>query len=119
MKLGAKRHNNQRLRPTYWMRGHAATRCGAYTHTHTVVGGVRKPVELINGLTLPATPPAPKKVKAARTGTKAARAVELVRQYNFLDRDEVVGILQERLSMSRAGAQTYYYNAKRTLGATA
>lgn len=119
MELGAKRHNKQRLTPRFYMRGHTTRRCGAYTHTHTIVAGVKTKVGQLdrNFMKTVASVNRKPKTKMPRVGTKASRAVELVRQYNFLSRDQLISILMNKLNMKRAGAQTYFYNAKKALGA--
>ena len=53
--------------------------------------------------------------KTPRAGSKAERALELVRIHYGHDRDAIVSLIIEKLNMSKAGATTYYYNAMRTI----
>ena len=56
-----------------------------------------------------------RKPKMPKAGTKMARAVELVRAWESLPRKATIKLLAFELGMSHAGAQTYYYNARKIL----
>ena len=53
---------------------------------------------------------------ATKPSTKAEYAVEIVRNNSKLSRVNLITMLQEELSMSKAGATTYYYNSMKKLG---
>jgi hypothetical protein len=50
-----------------------------------------------------------------KAGTKMAKAVELVRAWESIPRKAAIKLLAFELDMSPAGAQTYYYNARKIL----
>lgn len=111
MDLGSKRHANQKQgNRTYWIRGHSPSRCGKYKHTHDLIKGRKVEVSKVQI----ATPVAPR-AKMPKAGTKMASAVALVQQLR-LPRKSMINYLAVELNMSYAGAQTYYYNAKKVLG---
>jgi len=52
------------------------------------------------------------KEKTKRTNTKTARALQIFTQFNG-DKQSVIGAYMTELKMSKAGATTYFYNAKK------
>jgi hypothetical protein len=59
--------------------------------------------------------PAKAKNAAKRTGTKGELSIEIFKRLGG-DRVGVIAAFQEELGMSKAGATTYFYNAKRIVG---
>ncbi len=111
MKLGPVRHkkqqhgsNNFNQQTVYWMHGCTHAKRTGYTY---------------NGLE---NKPAPKpfrdryptpKPKAPKMGTKLDHAVQVVRNMSGQDREFVITRIMNECGMSHAGAQTYYYKAKK------
>lgn len=56
---------------------------------------------------------AAKAVKMVRTGTKLDQAREIYSQNLNASRDEVVKLFMDNLSMSKAGATTYWYTVRK------
>jgi len=54
--------------------------------------------------------------KQSRVGTKVEQAQQLVRANISRTREQVIDILMHELNMSRAGATTYFYNARKQIG---
>lgn len=52
------------------------------------------------------------KQSTKRTNTKSIRAMEIYKQFAG-DRALIIGAFMSELNMSRAGATTYFYNAKK------
>lgn len=52
------------------------------------------------------------KEKTARTNTKTARATAIYKQHNG-DKAAIINAYMTELGMSKAGATTYFYNAKK------
>jgi SprT protein len=64
--------------------------------------------------------PVPKKKKAPRANSKIDKAVKICRIYMSLGtlvekRQEIIEVIMDELDMTKAGATTYYYNAKKKL----
>lgn len=57
--------------------------------------------------------PAPTPPGAPRAGSKLDRAITLVATHGGASKDYMVALLMRELTMSRAGATTYYYEAKK------
>jgi len=64
--------------------------------------------------------PVPKKKKRPRANTKIDKAVKICRIYMSLGtlvskREEIIEVIMDELDMTKAGATTYYYSAKKKL----
>lgn len=63
----------------------------------------------------PAQVPEPKAPAAPRAGTKMDQAITIVATHGGMTANEVINVLMRNLNMTRAGAQTYYYAAKKRI----
>ena len=60
-----------------------------------------------------------KAVKSSKSGpTKAERALEIYKNRGSMPREGVIQMFMQELGMTKAGATTYFYNAKRDAGET-
>jgi hypothetical protein len=58
-----------------------------------------------------------KAVKSTKSGpTKAERALEIYKNRGSMSREGVIQMFMQELGMTKAGATTYFYNAKRDAG---
>jgi len=126
MDLGASQHKKMQAKTTeYWMKG--CKDHGGYTYK-TKAKPYQPPVQLAaqapkagsGGAIAPAiaktTPPfvvKPTPPFPAKSGTKAERAYSIVYHNQHQDRNFVITKIMNELNMTWAGAQTYYYNAKK------
>lgn len=109
MTLGPKRHRKQQLggdlyQTVYWMGGCAHAKRTGYTYIGMEGRAVEKPFR--------DRYPTPKP-KAPKVGTKLDHAVQVVRSMPGQDRGFVITRIMNECGMSYAGAQTYYYKAKK------
>lgn len=104
--IGAKHHNAI-------LRGARVTHrgCGRVL-TSAMHLGKRAPAQPALAAQLPAVP-APAPPGAPRAGTKLDRAITLVATHGGASKDYMVALLMRELTMSKAGATTYYYEAKK------
>jgi len=110
MSLGPVRHRKMQSGVSYWMRGHK--RCGGYTYKG--LKGQPTPKPRLAAST-EQTGPTPK-TKAVKPGTKLAHAVQVLRDNPGLSRVQLIEMIRVACNMSQAGAQTYYYHAKKAIG---
>lgn len=103
--IGAKHHNAI-------LRGAGVTHrgCGRVL-TRAMWLGKQKAMPAPTPVAMPA-PRAPEAPPAPRVGTKLDRAVQIVGTHGNASKDYLVALLMRELTMSKAGATTYYYQAK-------
>lgn len=53
--------------------------------------------------------------KAPKTGTKQAKAIEIVRKLGVEQKAQAIDAIMSELSMSKAGATTYFHNSRHTI----
>lgn len=53
--------------------------------------------------------------KAPKAGTKQAKAIEIVRKLGVEQKAQAIEAIMSELSMSKAGATTYFHNSRHTL----
>ena len=53
--------------------------------------------------------------KVAKTGTKQAKAIEIVRKLGIEQKAHAIETIMSELSMSKAGATTYFHNSRHAL----
>ena len=111
MTLGPVRHKKQQhgsnrfnQKTVYWMRGCTHAKRTGYTYDGLEGKAVPKPFK--------DRYPSPKP-KAPKVGTKIDHAVQIVRSMSGQDREFVITRIMNECGMSHAGAQTYYYKAKK------
>ena len=88
--------------------------------THKACRGVITSAMLIGKVArapvaLAAQVPEPKAPAAPRVGTKMDQAIQIVGTHGGYSKDQVIAILMRNLNMTKAGAQTYYYAAKKRI----
>jgi SprT protein len=71
----------------------------------------------LTATTKPSVPPSRKEIPAPRAGSKLDRAMTILATHGGYNREQLIDKLRMELNMSRAGAQTYYYSAKKRLAA--
>ena len=107
MSLGPKRHRKMQIGVKYWMRG-----CGHHAgYDYVGLEGQRKAPIAAPKPTLPTVRPTP-----VAKGSKMEGAIAVVRNYPELDRKSVIALIALTCGMSQAGAQTYFYAAKKVIG---
>ncbi|MHA2404551.1 MAG: SprT-like domain-containing protein [Candidatus Kariarchaeaceae archaeon] len=100
----------QKVNTVYWARG-----CGRHKHLgYTYVGQEAKPKPAPTAPRYPAWA-SEAKPKAPKPGTKLDYAVQVVRDNSNKDREFVITAIMRCCNMSFAGAQTYYYKAKKII----
>ncbi len=88
-------------RRTY-MRGHPFSRCGTYSYKG------------LDGQELPEMPiAASKPKKAPKKGTKKEKAIKIYRDLSHMPKDFVIAQIMIECDMTRTGATTYFYIAKK------
>jgi len=113
MELGPTRHRKMQSGvSSYWKHGHSS-------HTYTYEGTTRpSPVQTVR-FVAPTTTPLPAYAQDAGNGlTKAERSLMIVGTMTAegYGRQDIIHNLMSTLDMSKAGASTYHYNAKKKLG---
>jgi len=53
--------------------------------------------------------------KGPKTGTKQAKAIEIVRKLGVEQKAQAIDAIMSELSMSKAGATTYFHNSRHTI----
>lgn len=84
-----------------YSRGHTPKRCGVYTYKGTNLTAPK-----------PIAPKAPVK-KAPKKGSKIETAVKVLREFFPLPKDKAIELIQDACGMTKAGATTYYYQARK------
>lgn len=54
-------------------------------------------------------------LKAPKPGTKQAKAIEIVEYLGVTNKHDAIATIMDKLSMSKAGATTYFHNARHYL----
>lgn len=89
-----------------YSRGHTPKRCGVYTYKGTESNPVATPK---------AAPKPVKRTTAPKKGTKLETAVNILREFYPLPKEQAIPLIQDACGMSKAGATTYYYNANKVI----
>ena len=96
-RMGAKRVAKWRAKPnSFWFhRGHALIEVKPAVQKVAVAAS------------------APKAYKAPKKGTKLETAVKVLREFFPLPKDKAIELIQDACGMTKAGATTYYYQARK------